>query len=144
MNNEEYMETWFSTIALQVLNHRGRGANDIARYCDCSASTFRKYAEIMIKRGEMCVIDYGNSYNADNRYYMLSDATRIIVDPLGIVHNRLSEQSDDAWNEVQKTEYGTEARKLAHLKYSVIEDMEWEVWRDMQYLLRLAVKCGNS
>lgn len=142
--DSEYLDTWKATIMLVVSKHRGRGVGDLCRYAACSTTTFRKYVDILISEGEICCLDYGNSYNPDNRYYVISDATRQICEPVQSMAEWVSEKMQEYRSDYYKKEMGTKEAAVAWEKLMTMREVEFETYRRLDLLQRLAVRIGNT
>lgn len=140
----EYVDTWKATLMLAISSHRGAYAKDLCRIIHCSQTTFRKYAQMLVDCGEVCVMNYGTRLYPDNRYYVVSDATKEFCEPLQTLLTDTDNQIDylrDVW---LGTKYESVENTKAYARYSAYMEMRRDIIRRLDLLQRVAVRIGNT
>lgn len=152
LERSEYIETWYSTIALALHRLRGSDARSYSRMCHCSGSTFRKYARMMVSDGLVAEIDYGSRSYPDTRYYLLSEATFLFTNPTRAAYLAIKQMSEDARhkydcadmqrNERNRLDPMHTDRLWEH--YTALREAQRVIYWQLELQIRTAVNVGNS
>jgi hypothetical protein len=82
---------WHKLIYDIVEKHPNHGASFLGNKIGCSAATFRKYANDLVRRRIIYYIDKGTARYPDYRYYSISRLELVVNQPLRLILERLQE-----------------------------------------------------